>query len=69
MAEKTQAVSPKDRIDHSVFGLGTIVEVDGRYTTIAFDEAGTRKFLTSMVEFSPSAAPAPARARRKKKAK
>ena len=51
--------SPKDRIDHSVFGLGTIVEIDERRTTIAFDKSGTRKFVTSMVKLSPSDTPAP----------
>lgn len=43
---------PRDRIDHPVFGLGTIVEIDGRHTTIQFDESGTRKFLTSMVKLA-----------------
>ncbi len=62
MAKKETPV----RIDHAVFGLGTVIEANERYTTIAFDEAGTRKFLTSMVELSPSDTPKPARPRRKK---
>jgi hypothetical protein len=59
--KKTLDYSAKDRIDHAVFGLGTIVEIDERHTTIAFDTAGTRKFMTSMVQLVPSDTPAPAR--------
>ena len=55
--------SPKDRVDHSVFGLGTIVDINEHYTTIAFDESGTRKFVTSMVKLAASDTPAPARRR------
>jgi len=61
------AYSAKDRIDHSVFGLGTIVEIDERRTTILFDESGTRKFVTNMVKLAPSDSPAPARRARTKK--
>ena len=69
-AKNLAAYSAKDRIDHSVFGLGTIVSIDERHTTIAFDESGTRKFVTSMVKLSPSDTPAPAkRARPKAKKK
>ena len=71
-ARNLAAYSAKDRIDHSVFGLGTIVEINERHTTIAFDESGTRKFVTSMVKLSPSDTPAPAKRTRptaKKKAK
>lgn len=53
--------SPKDRVDHSAFGLGTIIEIDDRRTTIAFDESGIRKFVTSMIRLAPSDTPAPAR--------
>ncbi len=68
-AKKTKTFFPKDRVDHSVFGLGTIIERDERYTTIEFDESGSRKFVTSMVELAPSDTPAPAkRARTRKKA-
>jgi hypothetical protein len=62
-----QTYSPKDRISHSVFGLGTVVEIDERYTKIDFDESGTRKFVTSMVELEPSDTPAPAKSPGKKK--
>lgn len=66
-AKNTETFSAKDRIDHSHFGLGTIVTITEHYTTIAFDESGTRKFVTSMVELAPSDTPAPARRVRKKK--
>ena len=64
-----RSFSPKDRIDHSVFGVGTIVETDERHTTIAFDEAGTRKFVTSMVKLTSSDTPAPTKRARPKKKK
>jgi hypothetical protein len=67
-AKKVVGFSPTDRIDHSVFGLGTIVQIDEWPTTIAFDESGTRKFVTSMVKLAPSDTPAPRRARTRKKA-
>lgn len=62
--------SKNDRVDHFKFGTGTILEVDERRTTIAFDESGTRKFVTSLVKLTPSDTPAPVkktRARKKKK--
>lgn len=65
MAKKSTVSTPKARIDHSVFGLGTVVEANDHYTTIAFDESGTRKFVTPMVKLSHSDSPAPAKPRRK----
>jgi len=62
-------LSPKDRVSHSIFGPGTIVSSNEWHTTIAFDESGTRKFVTNMVKLSPSDTPAPARQVTKKKAK
>jgi hypothetical protein len=58
---------PKSRVDHEVYGLGTVVDVNAGYTTIAFDEAGTKKFMTSMVKLVGSDTPAPAKAARHKK--
>jgi len=67
--KNTLTFCPKDRIDHFHFGLGTIVTITEHYTMIAFDESGTRKFVTSMIKLSPSDTPPPARrVRRKKKA-
>ncbi len=58
-----------DRVQHSVFGPGTIRQVDPRYTTIAFDENGIKKFLTDMVRLEHSDTPAPAKPARAKKVK
>lgn len=70
MAKTKKAAAPKIRIEHSRFGLGTIVEQDPHTTTVDFDEAGTRKFVTDMLSYEPSDVPAPARRKavRKKKA-
>lgn len=69
MAKNAPAFSPRDRIDHRVYGTGTIIEKNDRHTTIAFDEAGTRKFMTDMVELSRSDTPAPPKPSRKRKPK
>lgn len=69
MAKNTENFAAKDRIDHAVFGTGTIVEVNQRHTTIAFDTEGTRKFMTDIVKLTASDTPAPAKVRRKRKTK
>jgi hypothetical protein len=46
-----------DRVAHARFGTGVIIEVDARYTLIAFDEEGVRKFLTTLVQLERSALP------------
>ncbi len=72
MARDRLSFSTNDRVGHSVFGTGTISQVNEQYTTIVFDESGTRKFLTRMVELARSDTPAPAkpvRQKRKTKAK
>lgn len=71
MGKSASSFSVSDRIKHSVYGLGTIREMDERYTVILFDEAGTKKFMTSMVQLEESSAPSPvkpARTARKKAA-
>lgn len=65
--EGSSTHSPDDRVEHERFGSGTILEADERYTTIAFDESGTRKFVTSMVELAPSDTPAPVTVPKKKR--
>ena len=67
--KSTPTFARNDRVEHSVYGAGTIEEVNERHTTIAFDEAGTRKFMTSMVKLEPSNTPPPAKPSRKKKTK
>jgi len=65
--KNTPSLRPKNRVGHAVFGLGTIVEVNELHTTIAFDEAGTRKFMTAIVKLVPSTTPAPEPPVRRKK--
>jgi len=68
VAKSTLAFSAKARIQHAVFGLGTVVTADERRTTIAFDDSGTRRFVTRMVQLVASDTPAPKkRGMRKKK--
>lgn len=69
MAKTSESYSVNDRINHHVYGLGTITEVNARHTTIEFDENGTRKFLTDVVRLERSDAPAPAKPSRAKKAR
>jgi hypothetical protein len=69
MAKNAAGFSAKDRIDHHVYGLGTIAEVNERHTTIVFDQAGTKKFMTSVVKLTHSDAPAPAKPARRKAAR
>ena len=68
MPKKPAPFVVKSRVSHPTFGLGTIKEVNERYTTIVFDENGTKKFMTSMVELESSTIPAPTKTPRKKKA-
>jgi len=65
-AKDTVSFRPKSRIDHAVYGLGTIVDVNERHTTIAFDAAGTRKFITTMVKLVGSDTPEPPKPPRRK---
>jgi len=70
MATSTKDFSAKDRVHHSVYGLGTISSIDERYTRIDFDENGSRKFLNSLMKLEHSDVPAPDKARpRARKAK
>lgn len=69
MAKNPPAFVARDRVVHSVFGLGTITEIGDRHTTIAFDQNGTRKFITSMVRLQHTSEPAPAKPARAAKKK
>ena len=59
VAKGLDVFAVNQRISHSVYGLGTIREIDHRLTTIDFDENGRRKFVTSMVQLEPSDIEAP----------
>lgn len=69
MTKAAEVFSVNDRVMNPTYGSGTISQVDSHYTTIAFDEHGTKKFLTSMVKLEHSSTPAPAKPARAKKAK
>ena len=69
LAKANETFAVNDRVNHSEHGLGKITEVNPRHTTISFDTAGVRKFVTSMVRLEKSDAPAPAKASRAKAAK
>jgi hypothetical protein len=68
---KTAPFSANDRVTSSTYGEGTIRDVGEKYTTIDFDENGTRRFLTTLVklERSDSKPPPPKPERAKKKAR
>ncbi len=69
MPKNTETFAENDRISHPVFGLGTILQVNDRRITIAFDEGRTRIFVTSMVQLEHSNTPARAKPPRAQKAK
>ena len=48
-----------DRVSHSRFGPGVVVDVNARYTIIEFDDAGVRKFVTALVQLERSDLPIP----------
>ena len=48
-----------DRVAHSRFGPGVVIAADARYTTIAFDESGVRKFVKALVQLERSDLPVP----------
>jgi len=50
---------PGDRVDHSTFGAGTVLECNDRHTVIHFDQGGRRKFASAMVTLVPSASASP----------
>lgn len=69
MAKNQDAFSVNERINHGMYGLGTIKEVNAQYTTIEFDENGRRKFLTTLVRLERSSVAAPEPAPRKSRAR
>ena len=48
-----------DRVSHARHGAGVIVDTDERYTVVAFDDDGVRKFVTDVVQLERSALPLP----------
>lgn len=69
MTKAAKVFSVNDRVSHSVYGLGTISDVNERHTTIVFDAHGVKKFLTDVVRLEHSSTPAPPRPAPGKKTK
>jgi len=53
------AFSANERINHAIYGLGTISEVNDLHTVIEFDQNGRKKFVTSIVQLERTTVPAP----------
>jgi len=68
MAKNSSGFAPNERVNHSIYGLGTITEINDLHTVIDFDENGRRKFVTSIVrlERTDVLPPAPIRKTRAK---
>jgi hypothetical protein len=49
------------RVTHRRFGAGVVLDVDARYTIVDFDESGTRKFVTSLLQLDACDLPRPIR--------
>ena len=56
-----------DRVSQSQYGAGTVLAVDERHTIIAFDEHGSRTFVTSIVKLEASDTEKPVKAKRVRK--
>jgi hypothetical protein len=61
--------STNERINHYIYGLGTISEVNDLHTVIEFDQNGRKKFVTSIVQLERTSVPAPAAPARRTRAK
>jgi hypothetical protein len=59
VAKEIRAFVPNDRVMHTVFGLGTVLECDPRRTVIEFDDNNVRKFVTSLVQLEKAVEEAP----------
>jgi len=69
MTRAAEVFSVNDRVSNPVYGFGKISQVNAQYTTVIFDEHGTKKFLTSIVKLEHSSTPAPAKPVKARKAK
>ena len=69
MSKPTGGFGVSDRVHHSMYGPGTISEIQHGFTVIDFDENGRRKFVSSMVQLAPTDIAAPQAAPKKARAK
>jgi len=56
-----------DRVSQSQYGPGTVTAVDERHTIIAFDEHGSRTFVTGIVKLEASDTEKPVKVKRTRK--
>ncbi len=56
-------LKPGQYIRHAKYGCGTIVERDDERTTVEFDTAGVKKFVTSLAAFEVAEGEAPKKKR------
>jgi hypothetical protein len=57
----TMSFRKDDRVSHTRFGPGVVTDVDARYTIIEFDQAGVRKFVSTLVQLERCGLPRPVR--------
>jgi hypothetical protein len=73
MPKNSSGFAPNERVNHAIYGLGTISEVNDLHTVIDFDENGRRKFVTSIVRLERTdvmpPAPPPRKPRSRKSSK
>jgi hypothetical protein len=55
----TMSFRKDERVSHTRFGPGVVIDVDTRYTIIEFDEAGVRKFVSTLVRLERCELPLP----------
>lgn len=51
MLGSSMNMKPGQFVRHTHYGLGTVVACDDDRTTVDFDEAGLKKFVTSIASF------------------
>ena len=51
MLGSSMNMKPGQFVRHAHYGLGTVVACDDDRTTVDFDEAGLKKFVTSLASF------------------
>ena len=61
MAKNSNGFAVNERIQHEDYGPGTITNIGPLHTTIEFDQAGTKKFMNSLVRLERTDVAAPQR--------
>ncbi len=56
-AETAPRFEEGQRVSHAVFGIGVTTSSSGSHTVVTFDEAGPKRFVTSMLEVDVLSAP------------